>query len=33
LGISSGIATVKASAPQVPWCVLYMWLQQGVRET
>ena len=24
--------TAQASAPQVPWCVLGVWLQQGVRE-
>jgi hypothetical protein len=32
LGISQGIATVKASAPQESWFVLGWWLQQGVRE-
>ena len=32
MGVSSGIATVKAFAPQEPWCVLGWWLQQGVRE-
>jgi hypothetical protein len=32
LGISQGIATVKASAPQESWFVLSWWLQQGVRE-
>jgi hypothetical protein len=24
--------TAKASAPQVPWCVLCWWLQHGVQE-
>ena len=24
--------TAKASAPQVPWFVLCLWLQQGIRE-
>ena len=26
------MGAVKGSAPQVPWCVLYGWLQQGVQE-
>jgi hypothetical protein len=32
VGVSYGIATLKASAPQGPWCVLGVWLQSGVRE-
>jgi hypothetical protein len=32
LGVSQGIATVKAAAPQEPWFVLGWWLQQGVRD-
>src|SRR3954469_5538187 len=24
--------TAKASAPQVPWCVLRLWLQKGLQE-
>jgi hypothetical protein len=32
LGVSSDVGTVKGSAPQVPWCVLYGRLQQGVQE-
>lgn len=32
LGVAQGIATVKASAPQVPWFVLGWRLQKGVRE-
>jgi hypothetical protein len=24
--------TAKASAPQVPWFVLYLWLQKGIQE-
>ena len=32
LGVSAGIAIVKASAPQGAWFVLGLWLQQGVRE-
>ena len=31
-GVSSGMATVKASTPQVPWVVLCLWLQKGVVE-
>jgi len=32
LGVVSGQVTAQASAPQGPWCVLGVWLQQGVRK-
>src|SRR5437764_14796718 len=32
LGVVSGQVTAKASAPQVPWLALCVWLQKGVRE-
>jgi hypothetical protein len=31
-GVVLGLGTAQASAPQEPWCVLGVWLQQGVRE-
>src|SRR5205814_1593752 len=32
LGVVSGQVTAKASASQVPWLALCVWLQKGVRE-
>ena len=32
LGVVPCQATTKASTPQAPWCVLYLWLQKGIRE-
>src|SRR6516225_4898316 len=31
-GVVLCLGTAQASAPQVPWCVLGVWLQQGVRK-